>query len=112
MHELSLCRSIATIVRRAANGRKVATIHVDCGDLRQVVPGTLTHCWGLVSAEGDLAGSRLLVNRIPAVLHCRECQARTQLDDLPILKCAACGSSAIDVVSGEEFAVAAIDVEV
>ncbi|MCL2653853.1 MAG: hydrogenase maturation nickel metallochaperone HypA [Propionibacteriaceae bacterium] len=111
MHELSLCRSIETIVLRAAGGRRVGIIEIDVGDLRQVVPSTLEYCWGLVVAETALAGSRLEVNHIPAVLECEDCEHKTTLDDLPIMKCESCGSQNVRVVSGEEFMVAAIQLE-
>jgi len=111
MHELSLCRSIESIVLRAAGGRAVSVVEVDCGNLRQVVPSTLEYCWGIVVADTALAGSRLAVNHIPAVLECDDCGHKTTLDDLPIMKCESCGGQNVRVVSGEEFMVAAIQLE-
>ncbi|MCL2316854.1 MAG: hydrogenase maturation nickel metallochaperone HypA [Actinomycetia bacterium] len=111
MHELSLCRSIAGIVRRAAGGRFVAVVELDVGALRQVVPATLQHCWGVVARDADLAGSRLVIRHIPGVLVCGDCGAETQLTDLPILRCGSCASPSVDLVSGEEFMVTAIQVE-
>jgi len=111
MHELSLCRSIETIVLRAAEGRRVGVVEVDVGDLRQVVPSTLEYCWGLVVAGTALAGSRLDVTHIPAVLECENCGHKTTLDDLPIMKCESCGNTDVRVISGEEFMVAAIQLE-
>jgi hydrogenase nickel incorporation protein HypA/HybF len=112
MHELSLCRAIAGIVQRAAPDRKVRTVNLDIGELRQVVPDTLAHCWRLVSAGTALADSALEVNRIPAVLHCPECATDTTLSGVPILRCASCQATVVEIVSGEEFTVTSIDVEV
>ncbi|MDR1238133.1 MAG: hydrogenase maturation nickel metallochaperone HypA [Propionibacteriaceae bacterium] len=112
MHELSLCRSIAGIARRAVADRKVRTINLDIGELRQVVPETLAHCWQLVAVGTALAGSRLEVNRIPAVVRCLECATDTTLSGLPILRCASCQATTVEIVSGEEFTVTSIDVEV
>ena len=112
MHELSLCRSIETIVCRAAGDRKVVVVELDVGALRQVVPTTLEHCWGLLTANTTLAGSRLAVNHIPAVLVCDDCGATTKLDEWPIMKCDSCAGQAVRVTRGEEFTVTAIQLEV
>ncbi|MDR1825839.1 MAG: hydrogenase maturation nickel metallochaperone HypA [Bifidobacteriaceae bacterium] len=110
MHELSLCRSIAAIAHRAAAGRQVKVIELDVGALRQVVPHALEHCWRLVSAATDLAGAQLAVNQIPARLACRECGETTDLDDLPAMVCGPCGSTNVQVTSGDEFLVRSLEV--
>jgi len=111
MHELSLCRSIDTIVRRAAPGRKVEVIELDIGELRQVVPSTLQYCWDIVSRGAELEGARLEVRRLPGVVECRDCGSRTTLGALPILKCDSCGGTAVDIVGGEEFMVNSLQLE-
>jgi hydrogenase nickel incorporation protein HypA/HybF len=110
MHELSLCRSIHAIVTRAARGQTVAAIDLDVGELRQVVPATLTYCWGIVAEATGLAGSELRVNHCPALLECLECAAQTRLDRPPRLRCQACGSANVQVTGGEEFLVRSIDI--
>ena len=112
MHELALCRSIERIVRRAADGRKVAVVELDVGELRQVVPTTLESCWALLSEGTRLAGSQLAVRRVPAVIACDDCGAGTRLVAVPILRCGSCDSAEVRVVSGEEFMVTAIQLEV
>lgn len=110
MHELSLCRSIHSVVDEARRGREVETIHLRVGQLRQVVPDTLSYCWGLVSDGGPLAGSRLLIEHVPVVLDCRDCAARTTVENTLVLVCAACGSGSISLATGEEFMVTSLDV--
>jgi hydrogenase nickel incorporation protein HypA/HybF len=109
MHELSLCRTIFTIVERTADGRQVETIHVQVGRLRQVVPDTLRYCWGLLSESTPLAGSVLEVESIPAVVACSRCQAHTPLTDVLLVMCGDCGAVDVDVVSGEEFLLTTLD---
>ena len=111
MHELALCRSVVGIVERARGGRGVSLVSLDVGELRQVVPETLIHCWGVVTRGTPLAGSRLAVTSIPAAIDCRGCGNSTQLDDVPIMVCPICGSIDTVVVSGEEFLVRSIDVK-
>lgn len=105
MHELSLCRSIYGIADRARDGRRVASIEVRVGQLRQVVPDTLVYCWGLVTEQGPLAGSVLEIDHVPVVIECRACHAQTAITEVLLLVCGECGSGDITVVTGEEFMV-------
>jgi len=112
MHELSLARSVEHIVTRAAGGRRVTVVEIVVGELRQVVPDTLRRCWDLTVETTDLAGAQLRVRSIPAVISCQECGATTRLAEVPIMRCATCGSQAVRLVSGEEFLVTTIELEV
>ena len=109
MHELSLCGSIADIVRRRAADRPVATIHLQIGQLRQVVPDTLAYCWSMISADTELDGTQLDIERIPARIRCHDCDHVTMIGDFPILLCEACAGSSCVVESGEEFMITAMD---
>jgi hydrogenase nickel incorporation protein HypA/HybF len=110
VHELSICRSISGIVTEHAAGRPVARIHVRVGQLRQIVPDTLAHCWELVAATpgSPLAGSVLEVDSVPAGVDCRACGAHTVLTE-PVPRCAACGGCEVAIVTGEEFLVTSLD---
>lgn len=109
MHELALCGAIADIATRRAGERAVTAVHVRIGELRQVVPDTLTFCWTMVTEGTELDSARLEVERIAAVLHCRDCGAEHRMGDAISFACAGCGSLAVDVASGEEFDVTALD---
>jgi hydrogenase nickel incorporation protein HypA/HybF len=109
MHELSICGSIATIVTRRAQGRKVDTVHVRIGQLRQIVPDTLVYCWSLVSAETELDGSQLQIENIRTRIKCHDCGASNELGDYPILICESCDSANVEVLAGEEFLVTFVE---
>jgi hydrogenase nickel incorporation protein HypA/HybF len=109
VHELSLCGAIADITTRRAGERSVRTIHIRIGQLRQVVPETLTFCWELVTAETALAGAVLEVERVPALLGCRTCGTTGPLGASIAVACQSCGSLDVAVVAGEEFDVTALD---
>lgn len=109
MHELSLCGSIVDIVRKHAAPHRVVTIHVQVGQLRQVVPDTLAYCWQLVSADSALAGSVLEVERIRARITCLDCGASGEVGDLRIFACGACSSPRVSVVAGEEFLITSLE---
>lgn len=109
MHELSLCNSIRGIVTRAAGDRRVETVHVRVGQLRQVIPDTLAYCWGLVTEGTDLAGSRLAIDSVPVSLACRACSATTTVEHSLVLVCGSCRSGDIRIVTGEEFMITSLD---
>ncbi len=110
MHELSLCRSIHGVVEEAAAGRAVATVHLQVGQLRQVVPQTLTYCWALVVEGTSLAGSVLEIDHVPVVLDCHACGDTTTVEHVLVLTCASCGGGDIALRTGEEMLVTSIDV--
>jgi hydrogenase nickel incorporation protein HypA/HybF len=107
VHELSICTSLATIVEQHADGRFVQRVHLDVGHLRQVVPDTLRYSWDIIVTDTPLAGSVLEINHIPAVLHCRDCNAHTTID-VPVFRCT-CGSISVDVIAGNELLVTTLD---
>lgn len=109
MHELSLCNTIQQVVLRAAEERKVSVVHLQVGQLRQVVPDTLRYCWGLVTADGPLAGSQLAVESVPVRGRCRGCTAETVVRDVLVLVCGECGSPDLELLSGEEFLITTLD---
>lgn len=111
MHELSICSSIADIAARHSAGRTVKVINVRVGQLRQIVPDTLVYCWGLVSADTSLDGSRIAIEAVPARIRCRACEHVTDVGDIPVFACAGCGGFEVEVVSGEEFLITSLELE-
>ncbi|MBA3743647.1 hydrogenase maturation nickel metallochaperone HypA [Sporichthya sp.] len=109
MHELSLCGAIADIAARRAGDRAVEVIHLEIGQLRQVVPDSLTFCWSMLTASTALDGSVLDVERVAARLSCRACAAEFGLTDSFTFACAACGGLDVAVLAGEEFVVTALE---
>ncbi len=110
MHELSLSQAILETVERHAGGRRVGTINLRVGRLRQVVPDTLAFYLKIVSEGTVCEGARLEIEDVPAVLACTDCGERWQVE-LAHFRCPVCRSGAVEVSSGQEFEVESIDVE-
>lgn len=108
VHELSICRAIAGIVVDKAAGRAVERVRIDVGHLRQVVPATLVYNWQIAVQGSPLDGAVLDVHQVPAVLACRRC-GRSTTPDVPVFRCATCGSADTTVVSGDELQVTSFD---
>lgn len=111
MHELSLSSAILDTVLRHAEDRKVNTVDLTVGALRQVVPSSLEFYWGVVTRDTVCAGSRLELTEVEATVACKECAAEPWTLEQPIFRCPSCGGTDVEVLTGTEFFVDSIDVE-
>jgi hydrogenase nickel incorporation protein HypA/HybF len=119
MHELAMAMAIVELVDRHAGGRRVSTVQLSVGALRQVVPPSLEFQFGFASRGSVCEGARLEQEAIAALLRCRECDtewdpappvAETSADLVISFRCPACGSTGFEVLRGEELDVDAIEV--
>ena len=108
MHELSICHSITKLVGRHAAGSTVRIVRLRVGELRQIVPDTLTYCWELVTEGSDLASATLEIERVPGAIRCAECDHVHTLT-APILVCPQCQGQDVEIVSGEEFLITSLE---
>ncbi|HPY23752.1 MAG TPA: hydrogenase maturation nickel metallochaperone HypA [Mycobacterium sp.] len=110
MHELSLCRAIAGVVKSHAAGRRVEVVRVRVGALRQVVPDSLTFCWTLVRDHEDMPTAELELELVAAEVRCHSCGQLSEVVSRWSVACPRCASADVSVVSGEEFLVTSVDV--
>ncbi len=107
MHELSICRAISGIAERHSAGRPVARVCVEVGQLRQVVPPTLSACWEVAIRDTGLDGAELEIHQVPAELHCGECGHVTLLEH-PSFRCETCGATDATLTRGDELIVTSL----
>jgi hydrogenase nickel incorporation protein HypA/HybF len=110
MHELAIAASVVQIASAHARGRRVATVRVAAGHLRQVVPDALVFAFELVARGTPLEGARLELREVPARVRCRACGAESEQDGFP-LACGACGGFDVEVTAGEELVVEELEIE-
>jgi len=110
MHELSIADALLRIALQHADGRRIESVEVKVGHLRQVVPDALTFAWTLVADGTGAAGAELIVEEVPAAGICRGCGTQSEWDAFP-LACRACGSVDVELVRGEELLVDALTME-
>jgi hydrogenase nickel incorporation protein HypA/HybF len=110
MHELSIADAIVRIATAHAAGRRIETVEVKVGHLRQVVPDALDFAFTLVAAGTEAEGAVLVVEAVPAAGVCRVCRVESELPGFP-LACAVCGSLDMELVRGEELLVDALTME-
>ena len=110
MHEFSIASAVVATAVKHAGGRRVTTVSLRLGALRQVVPGALAFAFEIVSRETLCEGARLAWEDVPARVRCASCEQTSTLERLP-LRCPRCGDGAVTVVGGEELEVESIEVE-
>jgi hydrogenase nickel incorporation protein HypA/HybF len=110
MHELSIAEAVVAVAERHAQGRRVRTVELRVGALRQVVPSALTFAFELLRDGTALEGAELVIEEVPARGRCRACAAETTVRSFP-LQCAGCGGFDLEVIAGEELLVDALELE-
>jgi hydrogenase nickel incorporation protein HypA/HybF len=110
MHELSIAEAIVDVAARHAAGRRVLRVEVRVGHLRQVVPDALDFAFTLVAEGTAVQGAELTIAHVPAAGRCRDCGATSVMQGFPLC-CAMCGGLDVDVVTGEELLVEALELE-
>jgi hydrogenase nickel incorporation protein HypA/HybF len=110
MHELAIAQSVVAIAGRHAGGRRVASVQLEVGHLRQVVPSALTFAFELVAEGTALEGAALEIDVVPAAGCCRTCGAETMLPGFPLC-CARCGGFDVEVTRGEELLVKSLELD-
>jgi hydrogenase nickel incorporation protein HypA/HybF len=108
MHELAIAEAVIDIAAAHAAGRRVTSVQVKIGHLRQVVPAALEFSFALAAEGTPVAGARLDIEHVPAAGACRSCGAESELDGFP-LACRACGGLDVEVIRGEELQVASLE---
>ncbi len=113
MHEATVAQSIIDIVRSWRDGREdkpqIAAVFVRVGRLTCVVPDNLRFMFSALTEKTDLEQARLKIEVMPVRSTCRSCGAGFDIGE-PRFVCGACGSEDVEIVSGEELTVEAVEV--
>ena len=110
MHELSLSSAIVNTVAKHAGGRRVTTVSLRVGRLRQVIPDTLQFYFEFVARDTVCEGARLEQEVIEPRLRCTPCDREWEIE-IPAFRCPTCGGSDVEIACGDEFEVESIEVE-
>ena len=92
-------------------GGRVCALHLRIGALSGVVPEALLASYEMASAQTPLEGSRLIIEDVPVVVYCPQCQAERQLDSVQFFCCAECGTPTGQVERGRELELVAMEIE-
>jgi hydrogenase nickel incorporation protein HypA/HybF len=113
VHELAVTESLLELALRhaaAAGGGRVTDLYLVIGQLSSVVDDSVQFYWDFVSAGTPAEGARLHFERVAAEFECGDCSARYGISG-EALACPVCGGGRVSVRAGDEFHLAAIDVD-
>ncbi len=131
MHELALAGAVIDTAERHAGGRRVLVVRLRLGELRQVVPDSLSFYFEHVARGTLCEGASLEWEAVAANLACAACGASWALvSATPVpgsatwgqtppggvrprvsFRCPQCGGADVGIQSGDEFEVESIEVE-
>jgi len=111
MHELSIALSMIEQIEREAErngGGTVETVYVRIGALSGVDPQALRFAYELACEGSQLQGSRLEIESVRLLVHCRHCDA-TYSPGPENLLCPRCLTGEQEILEGRELEVTALE---
>ena len=123
MHEYSLAHSLLEgllehLAGHPAEGR-IVRVHVRQGELLMLSQEALQEAWRILSEGTPVAGSELVIEKVPVKVRCPNCAYEGKVQYLagkgwhytiPVLSCPKC-EGRVEVVEGKDLAITALSVE-
>ena len=97
-------------VDRSGHDGRVVQLDIAVGRLSGVNVDSIRFAFDLITPGTRLEGAMLQVDEPKAVCCCRECEARTEIDEL-VADCPACGSGQITFEGGQDLFLESIELE-
>ncbi|HUF43001.1 MAG TPA: hydrogenase maturation nickel metallochaperone HypA [Verrucomicrobiae bacterium] len=110
MHEMALAQGILQIVLDAADGEKVRNISLRVGDRQMVVRDSLEFSFRLAAEGTEAADAVIAMEQVATCLLCRQCGAQAEAE-LPPWMCRQCGANEVEILSGDELFVEAVELD-
>lgn len=113
MHELSIAMSIvdAALDESQRRGVQVSAVHLRLGALAGVVKDALMFSYEVACQDTPLQGSQLMVEDVPVIVFCLQCQKERVLQSVQLFACPECGTPTMDIRQGKELEVFALEVQ-
>ena len=113
MHELSIAMSIVDTALDEAKRRsvRVTAVHLRLGSLSGVVKDALLFSYEMACQDTPLQGSQLIVEDLPVIVFCSQCQQQRTLNSVQSFACPECGTPTMDIRQGKELEVFALEIE-
>jgi len=105
MHELSIIENIVEIILAEIpkyNIKKVESISLRIGEMRQVVPEALHFGFECVGKNTPVEGAELIIENVPIKGHCFHCNNEFNLKNW-LQNCPKCKNNSIEIISGKEL---------
>ncbi len=114
MHELSLSyATVETVLESVAQHKikRVKAVSLIVGELSGVSLDAFRFSFPIAAEGTVLEGCDLNIEVEPVTVYCPTCNATGKLASLTRFRCPVCDTPTADLVSGKQFSIVAIDVE-
>jgi hydrogenase nickel incorporation protein HypA/HybF len=108
MHELAVTESIVEGITARVEGARVTRVILEIGTLSGISAESIRFYFDTCALGTPLEGARLEVRDVPGRARCRSCAAEADVRDL--LTSCACGAPMVDLISGTQLIVKAVEV--
>jgi hydrogenase nickel incorporation protein HypA/HybF len=113
VHELSIALNLIDIAcdeaERLGNPR-IGALHLKLGKLSGVDKEALTFSYDIACEGTALAGSRLVIEEVPVIVHCAACNEDVAIESIQAFFCPVCGEMTPEVVQGKEMNLVAMEI--
>jgi hydrogenase nickel incorporation protein HypA/HybF len=113
MHEMGIALQIVEIATASLPANlgeaRVTAVNLKIGKLAAVVPDSLRFCFDVAVKDTPLADAKLVIEEVPVVARCKDCNARWTIDE-PVFICKTCQSGSLEILSGRELDIESIEV--
>lgn len=113
MHELSLAEALVeqlAEVARREGATRITAIDLVLGEMSGVEREPFEFSFPIVAAGTVAEGAILRFEEIPTAVYCRSCK-RESSPEYPMIICALCSSTDVEVIRGKDFSVKSMEVE-
>jgi hydrogenase nickel incorporation protein HypA/HybF len=90
---------------------QVKAVYLRLGLLSGVAKDALLSSYEMACDDTLLAGSRLVVEEVPVMVFCRQCDGQRPVHSTQMFCCADCGTPTGEIVQGKELLVVGLEVE-
>ncbi len=91
-----------------AENPKIEKMNLRIGKFASVVEDSLRFCFGIIVKDTPLEDTELVIENVPVLVHCNQCDFEWEVDD-PIFKCPECKGTDLDMLSGREIDIESIE---
>ncbi len=113
MHEMSIAQSLMDILREEMlthNAKTLRSVRLNIGQMSAIVPDALSFCFQIITGGTELEGAKLIMDIIPLMGYCKECDKKFEIKDYAFL-CPTCGSTKINTIGGQDLSIVEMEVD-
>lgn len=110
---MSIAQSLIDVVKEEMlknNAKTLRSVRVNIGQMTAIIPDSLSFCFEVITGGTELEGARLIMDLIPLVGYCDECEKEFEIKDYAFV-CPTCGGTKIRTIAGQDLSIVEIEVD-